>query len=196
MIKEEALLKSLQDALSPICETSLIFKKDIQLKDLLVLKNATSVINNFITYKLTLAFLERLKQLGFIDRTQFERMEVDLEHTSVNANGFDVLFNDGIPIVAEVKGNVPCKGNRFGANQRKKIIKDLYALKKGKTKSKICSEKYYKFMVLLDDSKNIKEALVALVKSKHMRELAGEVCLVEDASSISKEKINVILITI
>ena len=51
-------------------------------------------------------------------------------------------------------------------------------------------------MVLLDDSKNIKEALVALVKSKHMRELAGEVCLVEDASSISKEKINVILITI
>ena len=121
--KRRSAIKESPRCIIPYMRNEFDIQKDIQLKDLLVLKNATSVINNFITYKLTLAFLERLKQPGFIDRTQFERMEVDLEHTSVNANGFDVLFNDCIPIVAEVKGNVPCKGNRFGANQRKKLLK-------------------------------------------------------------------------
>ena len=196
MIKQDALRQNLQTALLPICESELVLKPDIKMQDLLALKTATYVINNFITYMLTVAFLDKLFIWKFIDSSQCKEMKNVIEQTSVNANGFDVLYNGGLAIVAEVKGNVPCRGNRFGAQQRKSIIKDLNALKNGKSKSIKDTTGYYKFMVLLDDAKNIKDALTALINSKHMKNLEGDVCLVEDASSISLSKINIVLITI
>lgn len=196
MIKQEELTKKLQETLKPLCETEVILKENIKLRDLLTLKNATCIINNFITYKLTLAFLEQLYNWNFIKKTQYEKMQMSIEQTSINANGFDVLYQEDVCIVAEVKGNIPCRGKRFGAMQRKSIIKDLIALKNGKTKSKINTDSYYKFMVLLDDSKNVKDALTTLIRSKHMQDLTGEVCVVENASSILPDKINIVLITI
>ena len=196
MIKQEELTKRLQETLNPLCETEVVLKENIKLSDLLTLKNATHIINNFITYKLTLAFLERLYNWNFIQSSQYEQMQISIERTSINANGFDVLYQEDTCIVAEVKGNIPCRGKRFGATQRKSIIKDLIALKKGKTKSKVSTDGYYKFMVLLDDAKDVKDALATLLKSKHMQDLTGEVCVVENASSISLEKINIVLIII
>ncbi len=196
MIKQEELTKRLQETLNHLCETDVVLKENIQLSDLLKLKNATYIINNFITYKLTLAFLNRLYGWSFINDSQYKKMCTIVEQTSTNANGFDVLYHDDISIVAEVKGNVPCKGSNFGANQRKKIIENLYSLKNGKTKAKIKTDGYYKFMVLLDDSKNVKNALDNLIKSKHMQDLTGNVHLVDNVSSISPDKINIVLISI
>lgn len=184
MIKQEELTKKLQETLNPLCETNIVLKENIKLRDLLTLKNATHIINNFITYELTLAFINQLYNWSFINDSQYQKMCTVIEHTS------------DIAIVAEVKGNVPSKGSNFGANQRKKIIENIYSLKNGKAKAKIKTDSYYKFMVLLDDSKNVKDALANLIKSKHMRDLTDEVCLAENVSSISPDKINIVLITI
>ena len=196
MIKQEELTKKLQDTLNLLCKTNIVLKDNIELNELITLKNTTAVINNFITYKLTLAFIKQLHTWEFVNDSQYKQIKASAEHTPVNANGFDVVYQGNIGIVAEVKGNVPCQGTRFGAAQSKSIIKDLFALKNGKPKSISNTENYYKFMVLIDDSNNIKNALEALIKSKHMEILNGEVCIVKNSTDISLDKINIVLIKI
>ena len=78
------------------------------------------------------------------------------------------LFYDKKKIIAEVKCNIPVKGDSYGAAQKKGIIKDIKGLLTKQDKSKVNifpddHASYYKFMVVLD-IENSKDAMRKIIK--------------------------------
>lgn len=118
------------------------------------LKRALGNINNIITLKTTLSFIDCLLAEKVVLLPQAEEMRRRVKETSANANGFDVCYSggpDGLPLIAEVKCNIPVKKDRFGAAQEAGIRKDIEALLQGKRKMGVTDVSgYYKFMAVLD----------------------------------------------
>lgn len=193
--KEEDLIHHLQISLNRICKSEVQIKQNLTVEELISLKSAVSSINNFITYKLSLRFVEQLLNLNFITAAQYGAMCNKIELTSSNANGFDIISDGDIKILAEVKGTVPYYGNRYGAAQQKSIIKDLINLCDGKAKSKIdYLEGYYRFMVMLD-AKQSKDAMNSLIRSKALTKIHNRLQIVSDGK-FSKAKINIVFIAL
>lgn len=191
---KEAMLERLTKALKPMVVAPVEFKEDVSLNELLFLKQAVTPINNLITYELSLAFLKKLYEQGFLTQEQFMNQVMDQKDTSSNANGFDIFDGDS-KMVGEVKGNDPHWGNRYGPAQVKSIIKDLEGLAKGKSKgAKINHDEYYKFMVLLD-VEGAKEVAIALLRSNEVTSLPYPSVLVEDGD-YKKNQINVVLVSL
>ena len=99
---------------------------------------------------------------------QAEEMRRRVEETSANDNGFDVCYSggpDGLPLIAEVKCNIPVKKDRFGAAQEAGIRKDIEALLQGKRKMGVTDVSgYYKFMAVLDTADgSAREAMRRLI---------------------------------
>lgn len=118
------------------------------------LKRALGNINNIITLKTTLSFIDCLLAEKIVLLPQAAEMRRRVKETSANANGFDVCYSggpDGLPLIAEVKCNIPVKKDRFGAAQEAGIRKDIEALLQGKRKMGVTDvSRYYKFMAVLD----------------------------------------------
>lgn len=118
--------------------------------DLVELKKAVSNINNMMTLRVTLGFIEKLYRLGIINQSQAMRIRKNVDAQHPNTNGFDVMDKE-CKIVAEVKCNIPVDKKRFGPAQKDAIIKDLKGLWHGKSKGGINDiDGYYKFMVIQD----------------------------------------------
>lgn len=115
---------------------------------LLRLKNLLGGVNNLITLQATIAFTDYLLRRGFIDTHQAAKMRKAIQSQHANANGYDIEYLESVPILAEVKCNIPVKGNDFGAAQKNGIIKDVKGLMFGKTKA--MPRDAYKFMVILN----------------------------------------------
>ena len=123
----------------------------MSIKDFVDLKCAISCINNAITLKTTLAFVDYLFDKGIVLADEAKEIKEKVLNTNVNANGFDVEYkNSRICIAAEIKCNIPVGTNSFGAAQEKAILKDLTGLLGGKSKSKIDQSNALKFMVMLN----------------------------------------------
>ena len=141
--------------------------EQLTLRDFIDLKKACSDINNIVTLKVTLKFVSFLKARNLIDTKQMSDIEGLIEKKSPNSNGYDVEFVKGTKkIVAEVKCNIPVKGTRFGAAQKKGIYKDVINLWAGKTKSGLTDKElkeFYKFLVLLKTD-SISEAVEQLLR--------------------------------
>lgn len=118
------------------------------------LKRALGNINNIITLKITLSFIDCLLAEKIVLLPQAAEMRRRVKETSANANGFDVCYSggpDGLPLIAEVKCNIPVKKDRFGAAQEAGIRKDIEALLQGKRKMGVTDVSgCYKFMAVLD----------------------------------------------
>ena len=118
------------------------------------LKRALGNINNIITLKAMLNFIDCLLAEKIVLLPQAAEMRRRVKETSANANGFDVCYSggpDGLPLIAEVKCNIPVKKDRFGAAQEAGIRKDIEALLQGKRKMGVTDvSRYYKFMAVLD----------------------------------------------
>ena len=118
------------------------------------LKRALGNINNIVTLKTTLSFIDCLLAEKIVLLPQAAEMRRRVKETSANANGFDVCYSggpDGLPLIAEVKCNIPVKKDRFGAAQEAGIRKDIEALLQGKRKMGVTDVSgYYKFMAVLD----------------------------------------------
>lgn len=131
--------------------------------DFVELKNILANINNIITLRITLAFVEWLYARGIVDADQYAAIRADVENTNANANGFDVQFSDRVGsaagIVAEIKCNIPVNGARFGAAQLANLKKDVAGLLHGKSKAKgVNPQHYLKFLVLLDVGTDVRPA--------------------------------------
>lgn len=152
MNREEKLRCKFNNFLSPklSLENEDYYGK-LDTKDFMDLKAFLSDVNNIITLKLTLGFIETLALIfGFSESEKATVIEA-VQAVSPNANGFDIEIREPVKLVAEVKGNIPVKnGAVFGAAQKKGILKDLHSLKNGKTKSVVLPDDFYKFMVLPD----------------------------------------------
>lgn len=125
-------------------------------------------INNIITLKTTLSFIDCLLAEKIVLLPQAAEMRRRVEETSANANGFDVCYSggpDGLPLIAEVKCNIPVKKDRFGAAQEAGIRKDIEALLQGRRKMGVTDvSRYYKFMAVLDTAGgSAREAMQRLI---------------------------------
>ena len=140
----------------------------MDIRDFVGMKQAISNINNIVTLKTTLAFIEYLREQKIVSDMDASKMAEAVQETSANANGFDIEYDNknGCRIIAEVKCNIPVSENAFGAAQLKGIKKDLEGLRNGKTKSGINdTSTYCRFMVLLDTGDSVHKAVNGL-KSK------------------------------
>lgn len=118
--------------------------------DFISLKSAISCVNNIITMKTTIAFIDYMLNMGYINPNDASVIKTHVLETNANANGFDIEYQgDELKIVAEVKCNKPVNNHSFGPAQVDGILHDLDGLVKGKTKSQIKVKDCLKFMVLL-----------------------------------------------
>lgn len=151
------------------------FYNEIGTAGLLELKNALARVNDIITMRLSLCFVEWLRQRLELTDLQAEELRRQILSTNPNASGFDV---DSVPlnVVAEVKSNIPVKrGERFGAAQVRGIENDIRAMlglgaigaHDGHRKDKAiraAERKPLKFLVLID-TRDVREAADARIRA-------------------------------
>ena len=123
----------------------------LDLEKLLLLKSALSDINNTLTMRLTLSFLNWVFNNLNYDAETVNRLRAEVLRTKPSSNGYDIACNGPSPFIAEVKFNIPInQGDKYGSAQKRGIVKDIQALKYGKSKSIADHEKALKFMVFVD----------------------------------------------
>ena len=151
----------------------------LSIEDFIELKKVFSCINNIITLRATLAFVDQLAKDGFISPDTCVKMRKGVNGQHANANGFDVRFDEENcekKIIAEVKCNIPVNKSSFGAAQEEGILEDIKHLtdREGKEKGGIeDTSDYYKFMVLLDcgEDGKVKTCMRKLMEGKeHVKE--------------------------
>lgn len=123
----------------------------LDLKNLLALKAALSDINNTLTMRLALGFLDWVSHTLSFDAATSKEIRAEILSTKPNSNGYDIHCLGPIPFVAEVKCNIPVNGGiKYGARQRYGILEDIGALLNGKSKASSVDPHALKFMVFLD----------------------------------------------
>lgn len=158
----------LSKALSAVSDgNSFKIKRNLNILDLLQLKDALKGVNNSITSLLTEKFIEFLFEQKLIS-IDSKKIAIDrLKTISPNSNGYDVVI-DKEKIIGEIKSNILFK-NSYGSKQIESIEKDLASLYDGKSKEKLNPKLFYKFMVLLDYEHNgisTKDAFNKLLDAK------------------------------
>ena len=162
------------------------YLKRLTTNDLVEMKKAISNINNLITLRVTLGFIDEICRLGIVNNERAERMRKEVDEQHPNTNGFDVQDKE-CRIIAEIKCNIPVGEKSFGAAQKNALKKDLQGLRNGKTKGDIDNvDNYYKFMVIQDVSK----ARIA------MKELYGDDCVELVDKNIDTDHIYIVYISL
>lgn len=169
------------------------FYEQLSVKELIELKKLFSCINNIITLRATIAFVNQLFTDGFISKEeQLEIIDaVNGQHACTN--GFDVQYEgeQGRKFIAEVKCNIPVDKTAFGPAQKDEIIKDIKHLQNGKSKAKISdTSQYYKFMVILDCAENIRECMQKIIAKQ------TNVTTYSSADELNKEDVFVVYVSI
>lgn len=153
--------------------------------DFLELKSVLSDINNSFTLKVSLAFAEWLANLFEFDSVARSEMQQSILATKPNANGYDIEITHPKKVIAEVKCNIPINnGEVYGSAQKHSIVRDLEALLKGKSKSKVNPSEFLKFMVFLDRGE-IRHATKTLVKN--LTGLRDSIRFVEGAEELTSK---------
>jgi hypothetical protein len=115
------------------------------------LKSVLADINNILTLRVSLAFVEWVADRLNLDARAKLELETMVLTSKPNSNGFDVWLGYPIAFVGEVKCNVPINnGSVYGAQQRHGIEKDVTSLLEGKRKASINPQACLKFLAFLD----------------------------------------------
>ena len=115
------------------------------------LKSALADINNILTLRVSLAFVEWVAARLNLDARAKLELETMVLTSKPNSNGFDVWLGYPVAFVGEVKCNVPInKGSVYGAQQRHGIEKDVTSLLEGKKKARMNPQSCLKFLAFLD----------------------------------------------
>jgi hypothetical protein len=123
----------------------------LDLKSLLGMKSALSDINNALTMQLTLGFVDWVVAALSLDMDASTSLRADVLRCKPSSNGYDVQSSAPLPLIAEVKCNVPINGGtKYGAAQKAGILNDINALLQGKSKASPTDTDALKFMVFLD----------------------------------------------
>ena len=150
--REELLRKRLNTFIS---QSLLLPESDyystLTAKSILELKSVLADVNNILTLKVTMGFVDWLvKRLSLNKEAEAELQSIVLG-AKPNSNGFDVWLGYPVAIVGEVKCNVPInRGSVYGSAQRNGIEKDMKALLNGKLKGRIKTDSCLKFLAFLD----------------------------------------------
>lgn len=123
------------------------FTEKFTTKHYLCLKSTLSDVNNVLTLKLTLSFVDTLcEKFELSDETNLE-WKTKIDSIGPNTKGFDIEFVNPIKVLVEVKC-ISTENNRFSAIQKKNLFNDAFKLKY--KDCKIDQSEYYKFIVVLD----------------------------------------------
>lgn len=155
--RESELKKQLIDIQKEFVDNNLLSADSVDINGLFRLKNVLSSVNNLITLLATCGFVDYLERREFITAAQADEMKAAVQSQHANTNGYDIAcFASGcVPVVAEVKCNIPVKGDEFGSAQRDGIFKDVKGLLSGKNRIEPDAaykfpDAAYKFMVILN----------------------------------------------
>lgn len=121
-------------------------------KSVVDLKSVLADINNILTLKVTLGFVDWLSTRLMLSTEAKEEARRIVLSSKPNSNGFDLLLERPVPLVGEVKCNIPInRGAVYGSAQRKGIERDVDALINGKLKAaSVKTESCLKFLAFLD----------------------------------------------
>ncbi len=127
------------------------YYKNLKQESFLALKSVLADINNLLTLKVSLSFVEWVASRLDLDESAKLELVNSILAAKPNSNGFDLWLGSPVAFVAEVKCNVPINGGSiYGSAQRNGIEKDILALLNGKVKASLVPTTCLKFMVLLD----------------------------------------------
>ena len=163
----------------------------LSVEEMIDLKKVISCINNIITLRATKAFVEKLYDDCFITAAEKDNIIVDVNGVHANTNGFDVQYKSDIGknIIAEVKCNIPVDKTSFGPAQKDGIVKDIKNLLEGKKKADITDiSAYYKFMVILDCSENVRGCMQKIINAQ------GRVKIYDSPNSLDKDNVFVVYV--
>lgn len=150
--REESLRKRLNAFLSlsfELPEHDYYAKLDTE--SFLSLKSVLADINNILTLRVALAFIDWVAVRLNLDAQAKLELERIFLNSKPNSNGFDVWLGYPVAFVGEVKCNVPInKGSIYGAQQRHGIEKDVTSLLEGKRKASFNPQSCLKFLAFLD----------------------------------------------
>lgn len=115
------------------------------------LKSVLADINNILTLRVSLAFVEWVAIQFGLDAQVKLKVRIKILKSKPNANGFDIWLDKPVALVGEVKCNIPInEGSIYGSAQRHGIENDITAMLGGKRKSSINPQSCLKFLVFLD----------------------------------------------
>lgn len=115
------------------------------------LKSVLSDINNILTLRVTMAFVQWISPRLNLDEATQEELERIVLEAKPNSNGFDVWLGYPVAFVGEVKCNIPVNGGAvYGSAQRHGIEKDVKSLLEGKKKANILPQQCQKFLIFPD----------------------------------------------
>jgi hypothetical protein len=164
-------------------------------EDFVNIKTTLSDLNNIITYRTTIRFMEWLSDQFPYVKDNYNVYIDQVLGTKPSDNGFDIVVNGDVKILAEVKCNKPINnGFKFGSAQRNGLIKDIKGLMEGKTKVKNVDHlNSFKFLVVYDYGEHTLRATEHLIKNLPS-ELKGKVVLLEEHTELTVDKVYIVFI--
>lgn len=185
MDREQYLIQNFNEFWTSVFKNKMDYYSLLTMTNLIDLKKAVSNINNIITLRTTLGFIDYLWKMRLISNVEMNQMKNSVLSTNVNSNGYDV---ENCGIVAEIKCNIPVNTSSYGAAQEKSIIEDLDGLHYGKSTSRTYPKNCYKFMVLLDVY-GVRTSMQKLVNKLSYRDIIEEL---SRNTKLSKDKIYIV----
>jgi hypothetical protein len=166
----------------------------LTIEDFVDIKTTLSDINNIITYKTTISFMDWLRDhFSYVDEN-YEIYLEDVLKVKPSVNGYDIMVIGKVNIVAEIKCNKPINnGFKFGSAQKNGIIKDIEGLLEGKTKVNFNPIQAYKFLVMYDFGDHTLKATEHLIKNIPSN-YRGKVEIYNDQTQLQTDKVYVVFI--
>lgn len=167
----------------------------LTVEDFEALKTTLKDIHNIITYKTTVCFLNWLSERFPSVKLNYQALLNQVINSKPNQNGYDICIHGEPNIVAEVKCNKPISnGYRFGAEQKRGIIKDIDGLINGKSKEvSIDTTVAYKFMVFYDFGDYTLSAVQHHIKNLST-ELKDRVLFYDKSQQLEFNKVYIVII--
>jgi hypothetical protein len=170
------------------------YYSEIPLSQMVALKMAVANINNLITLEISIRAAKLIGHILKQNDSVISFIIRKVKSVSANCNGYDIEYSGDAAYICEVKANIPVNGVTFGAAQRQQIVKDIYGLLNGKSKSIITGEQlaqHYKFLCLYLDGANTVHAINALT-SKLDKEIKNKVKLYHEGNRLTMDNVYVI----
>lgn len=167
--REDTLATKLNTILTKVTGVKRDYYNSLSDENLISLKYALSDINNILTLKVALRFIDYMASLFKLNDTSKSEIVDRLMATSPNANGFDIYhFSSKTKIFAEIKSTIPMnQSNKFGIAQINSILDDAIKLQNG-IKS-MDTKDAYKFIGIIDLGANTDMALEAVFRPINLR---------------------------
>jgi len=143
-------------------------------EDILELKTVLSDINNLLTYKLTLVAGDWIGQYFKFNADDQKELLEKIDSSKPNAQGYDIVIEKPVKIIAEVKCNVPVRGgSKYGSAQTVSLIKDVQKLLNGK-RQKLDTSEYLKFLFVINIGDRSDGAMTKLIRKTKVRKETEE----------------------